>query len=125
MTAKHATDLALAELSQALRDEVQHKIDVRAEDGDTRTIADALREIAEDIDDHDPDIKGSAGYRYSAAVRREVKRLLVKLGVLSPITDEEARERCRNGYNVTMRSFERIDGVRHEFVSWDSLPWDE
>jgi hypothetical protein len=51
------------------------------------------------------------------AARKELKsleRMLVIIGFYKPVTDEVAKEACRNGIGVRMSNFPVIDGRRYE-----------
>jgi hypothetical protein len=60
--------------------------------------------------------------RDAAADLKRYNVLLAAVGFYEPRTDEYCREAVRNGINVRMRDFPRINGIRHECVtSWEGF----
>jgi hypothetical protein len=108
--------LVLADFSSALRDEVEWKLEVVAEEDEERTVNGVFREIAEDID-----LRDEGRYVYSAAIRREVNQILVRVGCLIPISDEEIQRRKTEGLGWRMRDFVRLDNQRYEWADWSPI----
>jgi hypothetical protein len=99
----------------------------------TPAIMDELEYYLEGFDREDPydfldafeDFSDYCQFAEGNALKKEAQWCLeveVALGIYKPISDEDAKEACRNGLNVTMRSFPKLKGQRYECGrSWESF----
>jgi hypothetical protein len=86
------------------------------EEGETYTVNDVLRDIAERMDE-----RQDGKYYYSAVVRNAIMRLLVQVGVFVPVSEDEVHRRVREGVGVKLSDFPKFQGQRYEFVDWSAL----